>query len=98
MNIILPWSIVPRQDFFFIHKALMPPMAITDMTITDMIITDILAQNSVRYADKTAIVERIPAMNTKKQITWNEFYKTSCRFANSLKKKVSKKGIRWSSS
>jgi len=62
------------------------------MTITDMIITDILAQNSALYPEKTALVERIPALNTKNQITWNQFYNTSCRFANSLKNSGIQKG------
>lgn len=62
------------------------------MIKTDMIITDILAQNYDRYPEETAIVERIPALNAKKQITWNEFYRFSCRFANSLGKKGIRKG------
>jgi len=66
----------------------------TDMTNTDMIITDILAQNNTVYAQETAIIERIPAMEIRKEITWSQFYKTSCRFANSLKNRSIKKGDR----
>ncbi len=50
-----------------------------------MLITDILAQNNRLYPEETAIVERIPATNTQKQISWNQFFKSSCRFANALK-------------
>ncbi len=66
-------------------------MTLTDRT-QEMLITDILAQNSARHADETAIVERIPALNTKRQVSWNEFYKTSARFANALKQNNIKKG------
>ena len=62
------------------------------MTTPDMMITDILAQNSARHGEKIAIVERIPAMNTRHQITWTQFYTSSCRFANALEKKGIQKG------
>lgn len=62
------------------------------MTTPDMMITDILAQNSARHGEKVAIVERIPAMNTRHQITWNQFYTSACRFANALEKKGIQKG------
>ena len=62
------------------------------MTTPDMMITDILAQNSARHGEKIAIVERIPAMNTRHQITWTQFYTSSCKFANALEKKGIQKG------
>jgi acyl-CoA synthetase (AMP-forming)/AMP-acid ligase II len=49
-----------------------------------MLITDILTQNNQLYPEETAIVERIPATNTQRQISWSDFFKSSCRFANAL--------------
>lgn len=57
-----------------------------------MIITEILARNSRRYAGETAIVERIPARNTQKQMTWEEFYNFSCSFSNALGARGIQKG------
>lgn len=49
-----------------------------------MIITEILAKNAVVYKDETALVERTPTLNTRKAITWEEFYTTSNQLANAL--------------
>ena len=49
-----------------------------------MRITDILAQNSRLYRDKIALVERIPAIAARKELTWHQFYTLSCRLANGL--------------
>ena len=57
-----------------------------------MIITQILARNASIYRDKTALVERTPSLNSRKSITWEEFYTTSNRFANALTKKDIQKG------
>jgi acyl-CoA synthetase (AMP-forming)/AMP-acid ligase II len=56
----------------------------TPMPITNMLVTDILAQNNQLYPDKTALVERIPALNTRKKISWRQFFESACRFANAL--------------
>lgn len=52
-----------------------------------MIITEILEQNSRLYGEDIALVERIPVSDTRTEMTWNEFYGTSCRLANALAKK-----------
>jgi len=57
-----------------------------------MILTQILAENASKYRDKTALVERTPSLNLRKSITWEQFYKTSCRFANALTKNSVRKG------
>ncbi len=49
-----------------------------------MIITDILAKNASIYKDKTALVERTPSLNSRKSITWEEFYIASKKFAHAL--------------
>jgi len=57
-----------------------------------MLITDILTQNNRLYPEETAIVERIPATNTQRQISWSNFFKFSCRFANALNHSGIQKG------
>jgi len=57
-----------------------------------MIITQILARNYRVYKHKTALIERTPAKNLRREITWNEFYKSSNNIANALIKKDIKKG------
>jgi fatty-acyl-CoA synthase len=57
-----------------------------------MLITDILTQNNQLYPEETAIVERIPATNTQKQISWSNFFKSSCKFANALNHSGIQKG------
>jgi fatty-acyl-CoA synthase len=49
-----------------------------------MRITDILTQNSRLYRDKIALVERIPASDARKELTWHQFYTMSCKLANAL--------------
>jgi acyl-CoA synthetase (AMP-forming)/AMP-acid ligase II len=49
-----------------------------------MIITDILARNAWMYKDETALVERVPALGTRKTMTWEQFYAASCRLACAL--------------
>ena len=75
MNIILPGSIVARQDFFYYYKR------VKDF---EMMITEILAENSRKYGEKTALVERIPSQNTRHSLTWSQFYGHSCQLANAL--------------
>ena len=57
-----------------------------------MIITEILARNSRRYAAETALVERAPEEGTRREVTWDQFYKTANRFANALEKLGMEKG------
>jgi len=57
-----------------------------------MMITHILAENALKYRDKTALVERTPSLNLRESITWEQFYRTSCRLANALTKKGVLKG------
>lgn len=59
-----------------------------------MIITEILARNSRIYKNKIALIERSPAENLRQEITWNEFYTASNRFANALTASGIKKGDR----
>ncbi|MBF0228663.1 MAG: acyl--CoA ligase [Desulfamplus sp.] len=59
-----------------------------------MIITEILARNSRVYRDKVALIERSPAENIRREITWYEFYASSNSFANALLNVGIKKGDR----
>lgn len=54
-----------------------------------MIITKILENNARLYRDKTALVERSPASQERRQLTWEEFY----RFSNQIAHALSKSGI-----
>lgn len=38
-----------------------------------MLITEILSRNARMYGDETALIEREPAMNRRREITWKEF-------------------------
>ena len=42
-----------------------------------MIITEILARNARMYGEEIALVEREPAKNLRRQITWKEFDKAA---------------------
>ena len=57
-----------------------------------MLITEILARNARMYGDEIALVERDPAKNSRKEITWKEFDATANRIANALLAKGIKKG------
>ena len=59
-----------------------------------MIITEILKRNSRVYKDETALIERVPADNFRREITWDEFYRESNQVANALIQKGIKKGDR----
>ncbi|WP_022665296.1 class I adenylate-forming enzyme family protein [Desulfospira joergensenii] len=56
-----------------------------------MIITEILEKNKRLYGEDIALVERIPASGSRSEMTWNEFYQTSCRLAKALEKNGIKK-------
>jgi len=57
-----------------------------------MLITDILARNSRMYRDEIALVERTPAQNLRREITWEEFDNQANRFAQALLSAGIKKG------
>ena len=57
-----------------------------------MLITEILARNARMYSDEIALVERDPAKNSRKEITWKEFDAEANRVANALLAKGIKKG------
>jgi acyl-CoA synthetase (AMP-forming)/AMP-acid ligase II len=49
-----------------------------------MLITEILARNSRMYGSETALVEREPAKNRRKEITWKEFDDQANQVARAL--------------
>ena len=57
-----------------------------------MIITEILARNARLYGDEEALVEREPAKNLRRAITWKEFDDLANKVANALIAKGVKKG------
>jgi len=57
-----------------------------------MIITEILSRNARLFPDDTALVERDPAKNIRKSITWKEFDSFSNRIASALMESGVKKG------
>ena len=57
-----------------------------------MLITEILARNARMYGDEIALVERDPAKNSRKEITWQQFDAEANRVANALLAKGIKKG------
>jgi len=57
-----------------------------------MIITEILARNARLYGDEEALVEREPAKNLRRSITWKEFDDQANKVANALMAKGVKKG------
>jgi len=57
-----------------------------------MIITEILARNARMYGEEIALVEREPAKNLRRQITWKQFDEAANKVANALIAKGIKKG------
>ena len=57
-----------------------------------MIIGEILARNARMYGDEIALIEREPARNLRRAITWKEFDEMANRIANALMAKGVKKG------
>ncbi|MEA3428583.1 MAG: class I adenylate-forming enzyme family protein, partial [Thermodesulfobacteriota bacterium] len=49
-----------------------------------MLITDILEKNAADYGEEIALIEREPAKNIRRQITWDEFNSHANSIANSL--------------
>ncbi|OGQ92692.1 MAG: AMP-dependent synthetase [Deltaproteobacteria bacterium RIFOXYC2_FULL_48_10] len=57
-----------------------------------MIITEILARNAWMYKDRIALVERAPAIDTRKAMTWEQFFRASNKLAHNLDQYGIKKG------
>ena len=57
-----------------------------------MTITEILAQNAQIHKDSISLVERAPALGTRKTLTWGEFYNASNKLVNSLEEYGIRKG------
>jgi len=49
-----------------------------------MIITEILARNARMYGDEIALIEREPAKNLRREMSWSAFDEMANRFANAL--------------
>jgi acyl-CoA synthetase (AMP-forming)/AMP-acid ligase II len=49
-----------------------------------MIICEILARNARMYGEETALIEREPAKNSRRALTWQEFDNLANRLANAL--------------
>ena len=59
-----------------------------------MINTEVLARNSRRYSDEIVLVEREPAKDLRREISWREFDRMANRVANALIARGIKKGDR----
>jgi len=59
-----------------------------------MLITEVLARNARMYTMKTALVEREPEKNRRREITWKEFDDQANKTAQALKARGIKKGDR----
>lgn len=59
-----------------------------------MLITEILARNARMYGEETALIERSPAENSRREITWTRFNDQSNRLARALADMVYKRGTR----
>ena len=59
-----------------------------------MLITEILARNARMYGDETALVERDPRAELRREMSWSEFDRAANRFANALRSMGVEKGDR----
>ncbi|MGD9362014.1 MAG: AMP-binding protein [Desulfobacterales bacterium] len=59
-----------------------------------MLITEILARNARVYGNEIALIERDPANNSRRQITWEQFDAEANRVANALIARGIRKGDR----
>lgn len=59
-----------------------------------MPITEFLSQNASRYSDEVSLVEREPAVNSRREISWLEFDQLANQFAHALQDRGIKKVIR----
>jgi acyl-CoA synthetase (AMP-forming)/AMP-acid ligase II len=62
--------------------------------VETLLITEILARNARVYSDETALIERDPAKNSRRQITWEQFDAEANRVANALIARDVRKGDR----
>ncbi len=51
-----------------------------------MIITEILARNGRRFGGETALIERVPELNRRVEMTWDEFDEQANRVARGIRK------------
>jgi len=58
----------------------------------NMLITEMLDKNAGIYGHEVALIEREPARNIRREITWDEFNSQANRIANVLISKGIKKG------
>jgi len=49
-----------------------------------MPITELLSRNARLYSDETSLIEREPAIGSRREISWKEFEEQANRFANAL--------------
>lgn len=59
-----------------------------------MPITEMLSRNARMYPDEVSLIEREPAANSRREITWLEFEKQTNRFTNALLDRGIKQGDR----
>lgn len=59
-----------------------------------MLITEILKKNAALYGDEIALVEREPALNQRREITWRQFDKSANAIAHFLMRHGVRKGDR----
>jgi acyl-CoA synthetase (AMP-forming)/AMP-acid ligase II len=59
-----------------------------------MLITEVLARNARMYGAETALIERQPAIGSRKEITWSTFDDQASQLANALIKRGVRKGDR----
>ena len=60
----------------------------------DVHIGEMLARNARMYPQKTALVERMPAENKRREITWSEFDRQADKFSQALREIGVEKGDR----
>ena len=59
-----------------------------------MPITEMLSRNARMYPDEVSLIEREPATDSRREITWLEFEKQANQFANALMERGVKQGDR----
>lgn len=57
-----------------------------------MPITEMLSRNAAMYSDETSLIEREPALNRRREISWLQFEQMANQFANALQDRGVKKG------
>ncbi|MDD4048783.1 MAG: class I adenylate-forming enzyme family protein [Clostridia bacterium] len=59
-----------------------------------MLITEMLSRNACMYSDEVSLIEREPAKDKRREITWSGFEEQANKFANVLVERGIKKGDR----